>query len=112
MRVFFFVASMDSVINVQVKLEDVHCGSNILVMYSNLTINECQKNREVSEENKKFNSYWEERYFFANNNGKPQCLAKLQVISIPKEFLKWHYNTKHEKTSGKYHRNSRKIFLK
>jgi len=70
------------------------------------------KKTEVSEENKKFNSYWEERYFFANNNGKPQCLAKLQVISIPKEFLKWHYNTKHEKTSGKYHRNSRKIFLK
>jgi len=32
--------------------------------------------REVSEESRKFNSNWKERYFFANNNGKPQCLCK------------------------------------
>jgi len=43
--------------------------------------------REVSEENRKFNSNWEERYFFANNNGKPQCLVRLQVMSVLKEFL-------------------------
>jgi len=39
-----------------------------------------------SEENRKFNSKWEERYFFANNNGKPQCLVRLQV-SVPKEVV-------------------------
>jgi len=43
--------------------------------------------REVSEENRKFNSNWEKRYFVVNNNGKQQCLVKLQVISVPKEFL-------------------------
>jgi len=43
--------------------------------------------RKVSEENRKFNSNWEERFFFGNNNGKPQCLVRLQVISIQKEFL-------------------------
>jgi len=43
--------------------------------------------REMSGENRKFNSNWEERYFFANNNGKPQCLVRLQVIPISKEFL-------------------------
>jgi len=42
---------------------------------------------EVSRENRKLNSNWEERYFFTNNNGKPQCLVKLKVISVPKEFL-------------------------
>jgi len=43
--------------------------------------------KEMSEENRKFNSNWEERYFFVNNNGEPQCLVRLQVISVPKEFL-------------------------
>jgi len=43
--------------------------------------------REVSEKNRKFNSKWGERFFFANNNGKPQCLVRLQVIFVPKEFL-------------------------
>jgi len=41
----------------------------------------------VSEENRKFNSNWEETYFFTNNNGKPQCRVRLQVISVPKGFL-------------------------
>jgi len=41
----------------------------------------------MSGENRKFNSNWEERYFSANNNGEPQCLVRLQVISISKEFL-------------------------
>ena len=53
--------------------------------YSNLRINECQK-RNVRE-NRKFNPNWEERYFFTYNNGKPQCLVRLQVISVLKEFL-------------------------
>jgi len=43
--------------------------------------------KEVSEENRKLNSNWEETYFFANNNGKPQCLVRLQVISVQKECL-------------------------
>jgi len=42
--------------------------------------------RKVSEENREFNSDWEERYLFANNHGKPQCLVYLPVISGPKEF--------------------------
>jgi len=41
----------------------------------------------VSEENRKFNSNWEKRYSFVNNNGKLQCLVRLQVVSVPKEFL-------------------------
>jgi len=40
--------------------------------------------REVPEENRKFNSNWEERYFFANNNSKPQCLVRFQAISVAK----------------------------
>jgi len=71
--------------------------------------------REVSEENRKFNSNWEERYFFTNNNDKPQCLLRLQIISIPKEmsfYLKRRYSTIHEKTFGKYHENSREAILK
>jgi len=53
---FIFVASIDSVINFRVRLEDVYCGSNetIFFRYSIWTINECQ--REVSEESRKFNS--------------------------------------------------------
>ena len=43
--------------------------------------------REMSAENKKFNSNWKERHFFANNNGKPRCLVRLQVIYVRKEFL-------------------------
>jgi len=41
----------------------------------------------MSGENRKFNSNWKEGYFFANNNGKSQCLLRLQVISAPKEFI-------------------------
>jgi len=41
----------------------------------------------MSGKNKKFSSNWEERYSFANNNRKPQCLVRLQVIFVPKEFL-------------------------
>jgi len=44
--------------------------------------------REVSEENRKFNSNWKERYSFSNNDGKPQCLARLQVISSGDSRLK------------------------
>jgi len=55
-----------------------------LFKYSNLTMS---VKREVSEKNKKFNSNWEERYFFANNSGKPQYRVRLQVISVLKEFL-------------------------
>ncbi|XP_076817402.1 general transcription factor II-I repeat domain-containing protein 2-like [Clavelina lepadiformis] len=69
--------------------------------------------RKVSEENREFNSTWEERYFFANSNGKPQCLVCLQVISVPKEFnLKRHYSTMHEKKYGQYHGTSREAILK
>jgi len=41
----------------------------------------------VSGVNRKFACNWEETYFFTNNNVKPQCLVRLKVISIPKEFL-------------------------
>jgi len=41
----------------------------------------------VSEENRKFNSNWEKSYSFLNNNGKPQCLVRLQLESFPNEFL-------------------------
>jgi len=44
-------------------------------------------NKKYQVKNRKFHFYWEERYSFANNNRKPQCLVRLQVISVPKEFL-------------------------
>jgi len=40
--------------------------------------------KEKCERKTKFNSNWNERYFFTNSNGKPQCLVRLQVISVPK----------------------------
>ena len=56
--------------------------------------------RKVSEENREFNSNWEDRYFFVNVNGKPQRLVCLQIISVPKEFnVQRHYKmllNKHE----------------
>jgi len=116
MRLFFvFVASLDFVINFRVSLKDVHCGSNEVIFslqyYSSLT--KISVKREVSEEKRKFNSNWEERYFFANSNGKPECLVKMQVISIPKKILlKRHYSTKHEKSYGKFDGHSREATLK
>ena len=69
--------------------------------------------RKVSEENREFNFNWEDRYFFVNNNGKPQCLMCLQVISVPKEFnVKRHYRTLHEKKYSQYHGTSREAILK
>jgi len=69
--------------------------------------------RKVSDENREFNSDWEERYFFVNNNGKPQCLVCLQVISVPKEFnLKRLCSTKHEKMYRKYHGTSSEAIFK
>jgi len=43
--------------------------------------------KEKCQREQKVQSNWEERYFFTNNNGKPQCLVRLQVISVLKEFL-------------------------
>jgi len=43
--------------------------------------------REVSEENRKFKFNWEETHFFANNNGKPQCFVRLEMISVQTECL-------------------------
>ena len=69
--------------------------------------------RKVSEENKVFNINWENRYFFVNNNGKPQCLECLQVISVRKEFIiQRHYKTLHEKKHSQYQETSREAILK
>jgi len=38
--------------------------------------------REVSEKNRKFNSNWEERYFFTNDNVKPVSCE----VAVLKEF--------------------------
>jgi len=59
--------------------------------------------REVSQTNRKFNSNWEERYFFINNNGKPvSCEVGRDINSkrVLSFCLKRHYSTKH-KTYGK-----------
>ena len=69
--------------------------------------------RKVSEENRVFNIYWEDRYFFVNNNGKPQCLLCLQVIFVPEEFnFQLHYKTLHEKKYSHYQETSREALLK
>ena len=38
--------------------------------------------RKISNENCEFIPNSEEKYFFTENNGKPQCLVYLQVISV------------------------------
>ena len=84
----------------------VKAMKEVLIKYSNLQ--QMSAKREVSKENRKFNSNWQEKYFFANNNGKPHCLLRLQLISIPKGksfYLKNHYSTKREKPYGTYHGN-------
>ena len=69
--------------------------------------------QKASKENREFNINWDDRYFFVNNNGKPQCLVCLQVISVPKEFnVQQHYKTLHEKNYSQYHRTSRKAISK
>ena len=69
--------------------------------------------RKVSDENREFNINWEDRYFFVNNNGKPQCLVCLQVISVPKEFnVQRHYKKLHEKKYSQYHGTSKEAILK
>ena len=69
--------------------------------------------RKVSEENREFNINWEDRNFFVSNNGKPQCLVCLQVISVPKEFnVQRHYKTVHEKKYSQYHGTAREAILK
>jgi len=53
-----------------------------LVKYSNLTKNECQiRNTRGKTESSILTGRKD------NNNGKPQRLVRLQVISIPKELL-------------------------
>ena len=67
----------------------------------------------MSEKNREFNINWEDRYFFVNNNGKPQCLVSLQVIPVLKEFnVQRHYKTLHEKKYCQYRGTSRKAILK
>ena len=69
--------------------------------------------RKVSEENREFNINWEDRYFFVSNNGKPQCLVCLQVISVPKDFkVQRHYKTVHEKKYSQYRETAREAILK
>ena len=79
--VFIFVASIDSVINFRVRLEDVYCGSNevILVKYSKKWVSKFWRVR--GKQKVQFS------LSFANGNGKPQCLVRLQVVPVPKEFL-------------------------
>jgi len=46
-----------------------------------------------------------------STGSKPQCLVRLQVISVPTEFfLKKHHSTKHGKTYGKFTEILRKHF--
>ena len=67
----------------------------------------------MSEENRAFNVKWEDKYFFVNDNGKPQCLVRLQVISVPKEFnVQRHYKTLHEKKYSQYHETFREAIPK
>jgi len=108
--------AIESVINFRVRLKDVHCENNEVIFSPSIATKQTMSvKREASEENRKFDFNWEERYFFTNSNGKPQCLLRLQIISIPKEmsfYLKSRCSTKHEKTSGKYLGNSREAILK
>ena len=69
--------------------------------------------KKVSEENRELKVKWENKYFFVKNNGKPQCLVCLQVISVPNEFnVQQHYKTLHEKKYSQYHGTFREAILK
>jgi len=60
---------------------------------------------EVSEENRKFNSNWEERYFFGITMANHSVFEVASNIRSERVFL-------NKKTYGKYHGNSMEAFLK
>jgi len=54
------------------------------------------KKRKIDDENRTFNTSWENDYLFIiNKQKKTQCLVCLSVIAALKEYnLKSHYNDK------------------
>ena len=62
------------------------------------------KKRKIDDENRTFNTSWENNYLFIiNKKKKLQCLVCLSVIVVLKEYnLKKHYMTKHLSKYEKY----------
>ncbi|KAE9522238.1 hypothetical protein AGLY_017364 [Aphis glycines] len=62
------------------------------------------KKRKIEDENRIFNSLWENEYLFIiNKQKKPQCLVCLNIIAVLKEYnLKRHYMTNHSSKYDKY----------
>src|SRR5580765_4591990 len=62
------------------------------------------KKRKINDENRIFNTSWENDYLFIiNKQKKPQCLVCLSVIAVLKEYnLKRHYMTNHLSEYEKY----------
>ncbi|KAL4154133.1 hypothetical protein QTP88_001966 [Uroleucon formosanum] len=62
------------------------------------------KKRKIDDENRTFNTSWENDYLFIiNKQKKPQCLVCLSVIAVLKEYnLKRHYMTNHLSKYEKY----------
>ena len=59
--------------------------------------------RKLTNPSRHFNSIWEEKYLFVKGTSKPQCLACLQIVSVPKEYnLKRHYETRHKSQYEQY----------
>ena len=68
--------------------------------------------RKVPEENRETNSNLKENYFFAKNEGIPQCVECLQVISVSKVSNVYQYcHTKHKEKKGNGTVASRKAIL-
>jgi len=88
--------------NFRVRLEDVHCGINEVIFSEVQQFNKKRVSKEKCQRKSESSIL---------TGGKLQCLVRLQVISVPKSFyLKRHYSSKHEKTHGKFHGNSREEF--
>ena len=59
--------------------------------------------RKLDQENRTFQSRWEEEYLFVEIKGKPMCLVCLETIAVMKDFnLCRHYNTLHKVKYERY----------
>jgi hypothetical protein len=66
------------------------------------------RRRNIENENRTYQERRECEYLIKNNNGKLQCLVRMQVSSVPKEFnFKRHYSSLHGEKFDKFDGESR-----
>ena len=69
---------------------------------------ETSKKRKLANEGRMLNKKWLENYFIMENNGKPLCLVRMQVIDVIKEHnVKRHYETQHKMHYEEYYGKTR-----